>query len=138
MREHSVTAIKPQDHLANNVNRVLSKATLRHCEQIALRYIVDSVRDCSLIKKIHSLDREESLALELCPDEAHRFGEALEKSVREASKIKFDHLNDCQKRQRFISTLTARSWNSRFKFTRVARLDARRFARNMETIWKFF
>ena len=97
MREHSVTAIKPQDNLANNVNRVLSKATLRHCEQIALRYIVGSIRDCSLSKKIHSLDREESLALELCPDEAHRFGEALEKSVREASKIKFDLLNGLSK-----------------------------------------
>ena len=32
MREYSVTAIKPQENLANKANKVFSKSTLRHCE----------------------------------------------------------------------------------------------------------
>ena len=67
------------------------------------------------IKKIHSLDSEESLALELCPDEALRFGEALEVSPR-ASKVKFDHLNGLSKTSAIHFDIDSKSWNSRFRF----------------------
>ncbi len=99
MREYSVTSIKPQEHLASRVNRFLSKTTLRHCEQLALKHVLKPLPDCTLVKSIKALDEGESLALELCPEEAARFGACLEQSMRESATVSFEPLDGHQKSQ---------------------------------------
>ena len=97
MREYSVTSIRPQEHLANKVNKFFSKATLRHCEQLALKNVLKSLPDCTLVKSINALDEDESLSLELCPKEAMRFGACLETSVRESITVTYEPLDGHRK-----------------------------------------
>lgn len=115
MREQSVTSIKPQEHLASKVNKFFSKSTLRHFEQLGLKNVVKAVVQCPLSKRISSLDEEKSLALELCPQDAYRFGEALDKSVRESTTISFDPLDGFQKTSAIYLGVKSKKLESAFQ-----------------------
>ncbi len=89
----NVSHIKPQNNLANTVNRLLDKTPLRNLEQATLGYVVDVISEAKILGSVASLSDKDCERMQLAPVERGRFGDAVKMATKEAGSITFAKLN---------------------------------------------
>ena len=105
MATTNVFEIKPQHHMRNRVNKVLTKNSLRCLENNAKTYVSVSLCDSPWVQEIARATEEEAERLAVAPVECSRFPSAIGMSCVESLKTTFWPLNGYNTRSKLFLSL---------------------------------
>ena len=114
MSTTKVTYCKPKKNLANCINKLYIKTSLRKFEQLANNYIANLVHDTDFVKAASSLTDNECENFELAPVERDRFRSGVHMAVKEAMTVYFEHLNGLTNTASVIITINAKKLEKAF------------------------
>ena len=109
-----VTYCRPQQNLANNINKLYTKTSLRQFEQLALNQVAKLIQDSSFVKSVSSLTDDECETFELAPVERDRFSSGVHMAFKEAATVIFEHLNGIQNTGSIVLTTNAHKLEKAF------------------------